>query len=239
MMIVMLNVKERYPRCLHERAADVSRAEKRQVRCPDCRFSRGMDIIIRALMIATLALFGVALLAAIAWSSEPSGVQQALQRLPTYYEDRAVPELKAVQLQDMATAIEAATNPPPPGVQLKDFQALVIAIAWHESTLSLRIHRGECKPHECDGGRARGPWQQHRHGMTDADWDAMHGLEHVQHQAVVAAKQLRRSYLTCKGSGVTWLQGAINNYAGRNCTATGWAGLEERQQTWAKVRRRL
>jgi hypothetical protein len=217
MMGAMLNVKERYPRCLHER----------------------MDIIIRALMIATLAVFGVALLAAIAWSSEPSGVQQALERLPTYYEDRATPELKAVQLQDMATAIEIATDPPPPGVKLKDFQALVIAIAWHESTLSLRIHRGECKPHECDGGRARGPWQQHRHGMTDADWDAMHGLENVQHQAVVAAQQLRRSYLTCKGSGATWLQGAINNYAGRNCTATGWAGLEERQATWAKVRKRL
>ena len=239
MMMNMLTVNERYSKCQHERGPGVSRSEKRQVRCPDCRFDRGMAIVLRmvvALFVAYLVLLGLAM---VANASEPSGVQVALQRLPTYYEDRATPELKAVQLQDMATAIEIATDPPPPGVKLKDFQALVIAIAWHESTLSLRIHRGECKPHECDGGRARGPWQQHRHGMSDADWEAMHGLENVQHQAVVAAKQLRRSYLTCRGSGVTWLQGTINNYAGRNCTATGWAGLDERQATWAKVRKRL
>lgn len=170
-------------------------------------------------------------------------VVDAVRSLPTYYEDRDAGELKAVQLQDMADAIEAATDlHKPPGVKRKDWVALLIMVAWHESTLSLRIHRGDCKPYECDGGRARGPWQQHRNGRSQADWDALHGLEHVGHQAETASIQLRRGFLLCAKKGASdlpWLEATLNNYAGRSCSVPNWEGRDERVATWIKVRGKL
>lgn len=162
-----------------------------------------------------------------------------MQRQPVYFEDRGDKELKATQLQDLAKAIEDASDPRPPGIGRKDWQAALMMVSYLESTWSLRIHRGDCKPHECDGGRARGPWQQHRNGRSEADWEALQGIEHVGFQAETASAQLRTSVLTCRHAGVPWLQGMINNYAGRPCTDTGWEGLEDRQDMWTKIRNKL
>jgi hypothetical protein len=200
-------------------------------------FDRGMAVLAKVILGFLATLIVLCIGAHLAHCGEP--VLTVMQRQPVYFEDRATPELKAVQLQDLATAIEGASQNKPPGVGLRDWQALLLTISYHETTWSLRIHRGDCKAHECDGGKARGPWQQHRNGRKDADWDALIGLEHTTFQAETASAQLRSSWLTCKGSGAPWLQGTINNYAGRKCTDTTWEGLAERQATWAKIRAKL
>ncbi len=203
----------------------------------DERFDRGMAIVAKVILAVLVLMLGLGIGAQIAHCGEP--VLTVMQRQPVYFEDRGDPELKAVQLQDIAKAVEDASDMRPPGVGRRDWQALLLMISYHETTWSLRVHRGDCKAHECDGGRARGPWQQHRNGRSDADWNSLVGLEHTVFQAETASAQLRSSFLTCKGAGVPWLQGVINNYAGKNCKATDWEGLEDRQATWTKIRARL
>ncbi len=234
-----MNIRETYSVCGHSKLTARSTREKAQGRCPECRYNRGMAIVAKAILVFLAALVATLCVAKFAKGGE-SGVEHALRSLPVYFEDRADPELKATQLADMATAIEqAAEQHRPPGVKVKDWEATLITVAFHESTNSLRIHQGLCKPHECDSGRARGPWQQHRNGRTEDDWNALIGLEHTGFQAETASVQLRRGFLNCKGSPAPWLQGTLNNYAGKNCNELNWDGLEDRLQTWTKVRARL
>ncbi len=236
-----MNIRETYSKCGHVKGGELSNRERRQLRCIQCRYDRGMAILGKGVL---ALIFGMLLIAAIlAWASKAFGaesLESAMKRLPVYFEDRAEPELKAAQLADMATAIEqAAEQHKPPGVGAKDWQALLALVAWHETTNSLRIHRGDCKPTECDGGRARGPWQQHRNGRSEQDWNALTGLENVGFQAETASVQLRRGFLTCKGSKTPWLTATLNNYAGKVCDAPEWPGRVDREETWTKIRRRL
>lgn len=200
-------------------------------------FDRGMAIVTKAILMFLALVIVLCVGSQYVHCGEP--VLTVMQRQPVYFEDRGDAELKAVQLQDLAQAIEDAAESRPPGIARRDWQALLLAISYHETTWSLRVHQGDCKPHECDGGKARGPWQQHRNGRKDGDWEALIGLEHSAFQAETASAQLYTSWRTCKGSGAPWLQGVINNYAGKSCTDTGWPGLEERQATWAKFRAKL
>lgn len=193
----------------------------------------------RGALLLWLAALAVALLVVEAKGSTPPPVLTALRSLPVYTEDRGTPELKDVQLQDLARAIEQASGKPPGGLHPKDWQALLIAIGYHESTWSLRIHRGQCKPWECDRGLSRGPWQQKRNVFTSPVWDQLHGLEHVDTQAAAASDFLRRSYGTCSRSGQPWLVGTINAYAGRRCGDTSWEGLHSRTDLWRRVRAKL
>lgn len=236
-----MNIRETYSECGHSKGLILSTRERRQTRCAQCRYDRGMAILGKGVL---LLILGALLAAAIlAWSVKAFGAESleaSMKRLPVYFEDRAEPELKAVQLADMATAIEqAATLHKPPGVGVKDWEALLALVAWHESTNSLRIHRGDCKPHECDGGRARGPWQQHRNGRSEKDWNALQGIENVTFQAETASIQLRRGFLACKGTKAPWLTATLNNYAGKACDAPAWPGRVDREETWTKIRRRL
>lgn len=236
-----MNIRETYEVCRHPMILDASAREKRQQRCPDCRYDRGMAILAKGTLLMVLAMLVIA--AVVAWAAQAFGAEPlrtAIGRLPVYFEDRAEKDAKAAQLDAMADAIEYATEThKPPGVGVKDWNALLALIAWHESTNSLRIHRGDCKPQECDGGKARGPWQQHRNGRTEEDWERLHGLDNVGFQAATASQQLRRGFLTCKGSKTPWLTATLNNYAGKACDAPEWPGRTDREETWTKIRRRL
>jgi len=207
-----------------------------QNRSVDVRGMRMLSLL-AGLALALLVAVVIILIAKPAHGGEP--VLTVMQRQAVYFEDRNERELKAVQLQDLATAIEFAAQEHPPGVSVKDWQALLMAVSYAESTWSLRIARGDCKPHECDGGRARSPWQIHRNGMSDQDWEAMQGLANVNFQAEKASAVLRRAFLTCKGSGVPWVMGTLNNYAGRKCSDDSWDGLVERGRIFSKIRTRL
>ncbi len=180
------------------------------------------------------------LLATLVAAAEAHGAEplsSAMARLPTFHED-AADERKPGQIAAIAKAIEEASQKPPGGLSRKDWQALLVAVGFWESTFSLRILAGDCKPHECDRGRARSAWQLHRNLFTAPVWDRLIG-EDIELQAQTASDMLKRAFATCSRSGAHWLSGTINAYAGRRCGDTSWPGRAQREKTWADVRRRL
>lgn len=120
----------------------------------------------------------------------------------------------------------------------RDWAALMLAVAAHESALSDRIRRGECRPKECDGGRAWSLWQQHRNKLNAASW----GSPDLGVQTAEAARALRRAFYQCNGGGrplgADWVARTISAFAGHSCDAI-WPGLESRLVTFKRVRRAL
>jgi hypothetical protein len=152
----------------------------------------------------------------------------ALSLLPTYREDTAAPE-KSAQLAAMSTAIHAAAKTP-------DEAAFLIACGRYETAFSLRIHAGQCRPLECDRGRARGPWQVHRNSaMSDAQWDRMHGVENIDEQALVAASRARWALRQCPADRV---RGAFRVLGGLGCSRA-LRGEEQRVAAFRAARARL
>lgn len=160
-------------------------------------------------------------------------VRAAIDSLPCFIEDRGDPD-KSAQLDAIAVAIADVSHdaPRPP----REWAALLMTIGYHESTFSLRIHRGQCKPHECDNGRARSMWQLHKNLFNAAVWDQLHGIENTAIQVQTASDALKRAYFTCSRSGVPWLQATLNGYAGRRCSAE-WPGLDQRVSTFNRLLR--
>jgi hypothetical protein len=160
-------------------------------------------------------------------------VRAAMESLPCFVEDRGDPD-KSAQLDAIAAAIADVSRdaPRPP----REWAALLLTIGYHESTFSLRIQRGQCKPHECDRGRARSAWQLHKNLFTAPIWDQLHGIENTKVQVQAASDALKRAYFTCSRSGVPWLQATLNGYAGRRCSAE-WPGLDQRAATFARLQR--
>jgi hypothetical protein len=177
-----------------------------------------------ALCFATLAF---------AESNHAAWVRAAMESLPCYVEDRGDPD-KAKQLDDIAAAIAEVSREAPRAP--REWAALLLTIGYHESTFSLRIQRGQCKPHECDNGRARSAWQLHKNLFTAPIWDQLQGVENTRIQVQAASDALKRAYFTCGRSGVPWLQATLNAYAGRRCSAE-WPGLNQRVATFARLQR--
>ena len=177
-----------------------------------------------ALCFATLAF---------AESNHAAWVRAAMESLPCFIEDRGDPE-KDAQLDAIAAAIAEVSKDAPRAP--REWAALLLTIGYHESTFSLRIQRGQCKPHECDHGRARSAWQLHKNLFTAPVWDQLHGIENTAVQVRAASDALRRAYFTCSRSGVPWLQATLNGYAGRRCSAE-WPGLDQRVSTFNRLQR--
>lgn len=175
-----------------------------------------------ALCFATLAL---------AESNHAAWVRAAVESLPCFVEDRGDPE-KSAQLDQIAAAIAEVSRDAPRAP--REWAALLLTIGYHESTFSLRIQRGQCKPHECDRGRARSAWQLHRNTFNAGIWDQLHGIENTRVQVQAASDALKRAYFTCNRSGVPWLQATLNGYAGRRCSAE-WRGLDQRVSTFNRL----
>ena len=177
-----------------------------------------------ALCFATLAF---------AEGSHGAWVRAAMDSLPCFIEDRGDPD-KSAQLDAIAAAVAEVSKdaPRPP----REWAALLLTIGYHESTFSLRIQRGQCKPHECDHGRARSAWQLHKNLFTAPVWDQLHGIENTAVQVQAASDALKRAYFTCNRSGVPWLQATLNGYAGRRCSAE-WPGLDQRVSTFNRLGR--
>jgi hypothetical protein len=119
----------------------------------------------------------------------------------------------------------------------RDWAALVLTIGGHESALSARIARGECKPLECDHGAAWGLFQQHKNTFNADVW----GSPDIGVQTREVARALRSAFYTCNGRGALrpdWIARTINGYAGHSCDAV-WPGLEQRLATYKRVRARL
>ena len=177
-----------------------------------------------ALCFATLAF---------AETNHAAWVRAAMESLPCFVEDRGDSE-KSAQLDAIAAAIAEVSKDAPRAP--REWAALLLTIGYHESTFSLRIHRGQCKPHECDHGRARSAWQLHKNLFTAPIWDQLHGIENTSIQVHAASDALKRAYFTCSRSGVPWLQATLNGYAGRRCSAE-WPGLDQRVSTFNRLQR--
>ena len=136
-----------------------------------------------------------------------------------------------VDARELAESIAAV-----PRINLA-WAALILTIAHHEATLSARIAANDCKPKECDGGRAWGLYQGHKN-LHNADvW----GSPDIRVQTLEAARALRRAFYLCNGRGKLrddWVARTINGYAGRRCDAA-WDGLDKRLATYNRIWRRL
>jgi hypothetical protein len=74
--------------------------------------------------------------------------------------------------------------------------SLMLSWAEHESHFARRIADGDCRKWECDHGRARGLFQEHR-GAAGAEWSYM--LGDIDAQVRAAARTTRWVLKTCKG----------------------------------------
>jgi hypothetical protein len=145
----------------------------------------------------------------------------------THREDKGAEHLEAKAYQELliseAVAKESIDAPRPP----REWAALMLAVAENETHLNLRIHEGRCKPLECDRGRARGPWQNHRNTIIAPVWDKMVGVQNTPVQAHAASEMLKRAYWTCQRFNPDWVSGTLRAYGGRSCFAQ-WNGLAPR-----------
>jgi hypothetical protein len=133
-----------------------------------------------------------------------------------------------MQRFDAAVAVEASEAPRSP----YEWRKLMKAVAIEESGLLQRIADGHCKPKECDRGRAKGLWQLHKNSINRELWAKQDG--NIELQAHLASDQLERGYWTCHKTGVPWLVGTINGYAGRRCS-DNWPGLQKRLATYGRL----
>jgi len=104
--------------------------------------------------------------------------------------------------------------------------ALLARTAYEETGLSARIHRGECRPGECDGGAARGPlWER-----IDAS------PEGTLAGAWAATLIYSGAAWYCRDS-EDWRAGAVSAYAtGSSCA---WSGAPDRVDGWRRAERYL
>lgn len=145
-----------------------------------------------------------------------------------------------VDARELATAIAEVPK------ITREWAALILTVAGHESALSARIARGEYKDYEGDSFRNRegklqhrawGLWQAHRNRLNDTAW----GSPDLHVQTEEAARALRRAFYQCNGGKrphTDWVRSTLNAYSGRRCDAT-WPGLEKRLTTYQHVLRAL
>jgi hypothetical protein len=176
----------------------------------------------------TCAIFAVAMaIAAHCRGAEPRLVDRLILVQPAL-QSRADEPVNARELAEAIASIPKVT---------RDWAALVLTVAAHESALSARIARGECKPRECDGGRAWGLYQSHKHDANAAVW----GSPDIAVQTLEAARMLRAVFLMCNGHhslDPDWIARTLSAYGGRRCDAI-WPGLAERLATYKRIRGRL
>lgn len=153
---------------------------------------------------------------------------------PTLHETiaAAVPSLGSkreptVDAEELADAVTAATPN-------RQWAALLLTIASHESALSARIARGECRKHECDHGRAWGLWQAWKAPHNEAVW----GSPDITVQAREASHIAHQYFNMCKTSGVPFPLSTMRAYAGHGCS-TPIKGEDARMRTFERLMRRL
>jgi hypothetical protein len=123
----------------------------------------------------------------------------ALSLPPTKYDRDADPDVKSMQLSEVAAAVAAETSDP-------RVAAFVLAWGWHESKFSIAIGECRCERWQCDARRlpdgkvefrARGLWQSHRRGAPE--WDQMCGPGGIRVQARQAVRHASWSLAKCDG----------------------------------------
>lgn len=106
---------------------------------------------------------------------------------------------------------------------------LLVTKGWWESRYALNVHEGNCKPWECDAGKARTPWQLQHTSFSAPDWDDMVGVdfESTRRAAWSAAKVLAVGMRRCHS-----FHGALSWYASTRCS---WSGAANRMVTYKRL----
>jgi hypothetical protein len=117
-----------------------------------------------------------------------------------------------------------------------DLAAIMIMTGFNESGFARHVHENKCntKGGECDGGRAKSPWQFQRTPLSSYEWDRYKGRDAKSTKLAtnVVSRILARFLKNC-GS---W-KGAIAQYAtGKYCT---WKHAEARYNHFLRIRRDL
>lgn len=107
--------------------------------------------------------------------------------------------------------------------------ATLFAVGYYESGFLPRIQEGECRPHECDHGKAHSFWQLHD---WVSGWNELVGMDRVNVAADVAARILRRGRRVCHTEA-----GAISFFAVGTCF--GWRGADQRAAFSLKIEQKL
>jgi hypothetical protein len=129
--------------------------------------------------------------------------------------------------QELDAALFAVT-------QSREWTALLLTIGVHESGLRERIARSDCKPLECDGGRAWGLFQVHKTEANAEAWGSPDLLDQVRE----ASRLARGAFYRCQHSGVPFPLSTLRAYAGRSC-AMPLKGEADRLATFRKIASRL
>ncbi len=162
-------------------------------------------------------------LVGIAHGSPPT-LRETIAREAPGLTSRSEPGVDPLELAD---AIIAATPS-------RQWAALLLTIAHHEAALSARIARGECRPRECDAGRAWGLGQVHRTARNSAVW----GSPDLKIQFREISHLARGAFDMCKNSGVPFPLSTLRGYAGLGCTGV-LKGEAQRVATYQRIVRRL
>ena len=192
---------------------------------------------LRRAILAACAAFAIGLwFASFAGAAAPSLIERLIKAQAPLQSKLDEP----VDARELATAISGVPK------ITREWAALILTVAGHESALSARIARGEYKDYEGDSFRNRegkvqhrawGLWQAHRNRLNDGAW----GSPDVGVQTEEAARALRRAFYQCNGGGrphADWVRSTLNSYSGRRCDAS-WPGLEKRLATYQRVLRAL
>jgi len=157
--------------------------------------------------------------------------------LPVHHDDRDKGADVFVQRHVIAEAIRAETK-------VRSERAMLLTIAHFESGLSIDVHRNECPRWACDVDRngvhrARGLYQTWQNWLTDAEWNALIGLdlEATKRQTRYALRLIRGAYRLCRGE-TDWRRSTLSAYAGRGCSGT-FKGLDERVAMARRIEARL
>ena len=179
--------------------------------------------------LAAAALIGW-LFSACAFAAErPTTLVERLVHEQTSLQSRTDPPVDALAFAQAVAAVPKVNG---------TWAALMLAVAAHESALSARIARGECKSFECDHGLAWGLWQRHRNAHNHDQW----GSTDVNVQALDAARALRSAFYTCSPAGkplrADWALATFRVYAGHGC-GDPFKGEEKRVATFKRLQGRL
>ena len=176
------------------------------------------------------------------WFTSFAGAQapSLIERLVTVQKPLQSKQDEPVDPRELAAAIAAV-----PKIN-REWAALILTVAAHESALSARIARGEYRDFEGDSFRNRegkvqhrawGLWQAHRNKLNEAAW----GSPDIAVQTEEASRALRRAFYQCNGGGrshADWVRSTLSSYSGRRCDAD-WPGLDKRLTTYQRVLRAL
>ncbi len=142
---------------------------------------------------------------------------------PEHFDLRARRMLTMAQAIDHAATVHATHN-----LTRSELRAALVSIAWYESHLRRSIHDGDCAAHECDQGRAFGPWQAWPLWFRPGKPTSGMGLKETTRCALAAAKAYADGHRRCAST-----TGAHSAYL------TGHSCDHPRARTRLRLHRRL